>query len=108
MTNGQSNTATRIIERLQNYLHIASGPNEDGTHSAFVVVDFDGADESFDADSAPQGTIALLPFDITNEEEPVELTTTDDEESAILAAEDVLGSILDLIETIITEELEGN
>lgn len=99
-------TASRIADRLQSFFHVASGPNEDGTHSGFIIVDFEEAD-SIMGDEAPDGSVALLPFDLSDEDNPSELTTADDDESAADAAEDMLGTLLDLIEAVVADELDG-
>lgn len=98
-------TADRIIDRLQDFFHVASGPNEDGTHSGFVVVDFEAADAG-DGVSA-SNSVALLPFDLSDEDEPAELTTSDDPDAAADAAEDMLQALLDLIGSVVADELDN-
>lgn len=97
--------ADRIVDRLQDYFHIASGPNEDGTHSGFVVVDFETSDMG-DGVSA-SNSVAFLPFDLSDEDEPTEITTSDDPDKAADAAEDMLQSLLDLIGAIVVDELDS-
>lgn len=99
--------AERIVDRLQDFFHVASGPNEDGTHSGFIVVDFEEADVVMGGDGAPAGSVALLPFDLSDEDEPAEITTADDGEAAADAAEMMLGVLLELIEAVIADELSG-
>lgn len=96
--------ADRIVDRLQDFFHVASGPNEDGTHSGFVIVDFETTDMG-DGMSA-SNSVALLPFDLSDEDEPTELTTSDDPDEAADAAEDMLQALLDLIGTIVADELD--
>lgn len=98
-------TADRIVDRLNDFFHVASGPNEDGTHSGFIVVEFassGGGDGVGASDS-----VALLPFDLSEDDEPTELTTTDDPETAADAAEDMLATLLDLIGAIVADELDN-
>jgi hypothetical protein len=96
--------ADRIVDRLQDFFHIASGPNEDGTHSGFVVVDFETGDMG-DGVSASH-SVAFLPFDLSDEDEPTEITTSEDPDTAADAAEDMLQSLLDLISSIVVDELD--
>jgi hypothetical protein len=98
--------AERITERMQDFFHVASGPNEDGTHSGFVIVDFDSAGEILGSEDVPEGSIALLPFDLSDEDDPTELTTAEDGDAAADAAEMLLGSLLDLIEAVVEDELK--
>jgi len=104
MTHDPRALAERVAERLQDFLHVASGPNEDGTASGFVIVDFDAAGDLL-GEGGPEGSVALLPFDLADAESPEELTTAENEEAAADAAEDVLGSLLDLIEAVVAAEL---
>lgn len=97
-------TADRIVDRLQDFFHIASGPNEDGTHSGFIVVDFETGDMG-DGVSA-SNSVAFLPFDLSDEDEPVEMTTSDDSDDAADAAEDMLQMLLDLIGSVVADELD--
>ena len=96
--------ADRIVDRLQDFFHIASGPNEDGTHSGFVVVDFQTGDMG-DGVSA-SNSVAFLPFDLSDEDEPTEITTADDPDTAADAAEDMLQALLDLIGSVVADELD--
>ena len=97
-------TAERVVDRLQEFFHVASGPNQDGTHSGFIVVDFEEADVVM-GDEAPTGAVAFLPFDLSDEDEPTELTTADDDEAAADAAGEMLGTLLNLIEAVLADEL---
>jgi hypothetical protein len=110
MTNNQNSAreaAERIVDRLQDFLHVATGPNEDGTHSGFLIVDYGAADDVLGEDAPGDGAIALLPFNLSESDDPSEVTTADDEETAVERAEEILDGLLDLVEGIIVRELEG-
>lgn len=110
MTNNQNagrEVAERIVDRLQDFLHVATGPNEDGTHSGFLIVDYAAADDVLGDDAPGDGAIALLPFNLSDGDDPSEVTTADDEDTAVERAEQILDNLLDLIEGIVVRELEG-
>jgi hypothetical protein len=111
MSNNHSSaraTAERIVDRLQEFLHVASGPNDDGTHSGFIIVDFQNAEALTGSEEAPIGALALLPFDLSDEDDPTELTTADDIDAAADAAEATLATLLDFIEAVVATELEND
>lgn len=107
MARSASDITDRILDRLQDYFHIASGPNEDGTHSGFIIVDF-GDEAAAEGDAVPQNAMALLPFDLSDEDEPMELTTAENTDGAADAAEDLLAALLELIAGVVEDELSAD